>query len=788
MTRSQQATQATDRKPTSPHRAEFGAAFCALFCLLLSSACATAPQGRLLVDRVDIRGARSLTTSELQERLSTHATSTFAGITLAYEVYDKFVVERDLQRIERIYRAHGFYDARAIAGRVIKTEQNHVRIEVEITEGQPTTVSNVRVQYPKLEKAAGEAVSAVNNIRIGDRLNEEALEELRSKLVRALNDNGYAHAKVIGGFRDSDLVPVLGEPRVLDPTEQIANAEAFKKAILLQQTGNAEDPRRYAVRVDPVQKKAEVFFIIEPGEPCTYGEVQFQFVPGSEVLPEEVIRREARLRKGKPYSTAEIENARFTLLSLGVFSSVEVDPPPETGTELPVVFRLKAAPLRTITLGGGVQADVLRTDTHFVAGYQHNNFLGGLRRVIAQVKPGLVLFPTNLSNGLLPTRVVPELKAKAELRQPSFIEARTAATLRSEFLIYPFLLPIVSAADVPDVILGYYEIREAAGLDRAFFHHRFTSALFYHLQISYPFTYLGPLDEGVTRAIISHVSWSQALDLRDNPLRPHKGIYLANEVQFAGGFAQGDADDIRIQPDARFYAPLSKKATFASRASIGFLFPRSYGETLSQIRPDPALDPEGAAEFDARRNRDLQLLFFRAFFSGGPNSNRGYPIRGVGPRGVAPFNLGGGGSNLAACQGRVPGGAGVSGAAAQLAKLPAVDPEVCGVPLGGLSLWEASLELRYDFTTSFSSSIFLDASDVTREKLRLRFDFPHLSTGVGLRYETPVGPLRVDLGYAIPSLQCLNNASGKCDPVQEGSPSNVLGVPIALNIAVGEAF
>jgi outer membrane protein insertion porin family/translocation and assembly module TamA len=57
--------------------------------------------------------------------------------------------------------------------------------------------------------------------------------------------------------------------------------------------------------------------------------------------------------------------------------------------------------------------------------------------------------------------------------------------------------------------------------------------------------------------------------------------------------------------------------------------------------------------------------------------------------------------------------------------------------------------------------------------------------GTGFRLDTPVGPVRLDVGYAIPGLQRIG---GDLDPATEGQPATFLGVPIALNIAVGEAF
>jgi outer membrane protein assembly factor BamA len=63
-----------------------------------------------------------------------------------------------------------------------------------------------------------------------------------------------------------------------------------------------------------------------------------------------------------------------------------------------------------------------------------------------------------------------------------------------------------------------------------------------------------------------------------------------------------------------------------------------------------------------------------------------------------------------------------------------------------------------------------------------RFDRLHLSCGPGLRLGTPVGPVRLDIGYRIPGLQTLGDATG------EGIPTTTFGLPLAISIGVGEAF
>jgi outer membrane protein assembly factor BamA len=764
--------------------------------LASGAGCATRPANRPVVASFELKGTRKIPPEEILDRLATRATATTLGFTLQYETYDRFVLERDLRRIERHYRARGFYDARVQAGRVDHDSAGNVQIEVLIEEGEPTRVGAIRLDLlGELGPQASVALARAQTLKAGDRFEEESFAAVQRGLLRALSDTGHARARLVGGFTEGDLVPDGEHPRVIDPSAEDPEEELRIRAQLRknqQEQEPEENRKRYSVRVDPVRHTADLYLKIDPGPPCTFGVIALVEPDGQPLrnLPEGRVRRALGIRPGEVYSTARLESARRALLELGVFSLVEYDSDPEgaDSTAIPVTFKVTPAPLRTVTLGGGLQADVLQTDVHFFAGYDHQNFLGGLRRLTMQVRPGTVLFPTNLQNLLPPERALPDVRARAELRQPQLFGGRTRGTLRSEFLVYPFLLPARNSAEVPDVVVGYREFREAVGLDRTFLDGKLSLNGFYNFQLSYPFSYVGPLDGGIQRVFVSYLSLVQAVDLRDNPIKPRLGVYLTNEIQVAGAptdwLFQSDARDVKIQPDARFYAPVSRRLVVATRASVGFLFPSSYGTTLDQESPDRTIDPIGALEFEEARNRDLQLLFFRAFFSGGPTSNRGYPLRGVGPRGIAPFRLGGS-TALRDCVGRVPARGGVAGAATQVARLPTVDPQICSVSLGGLSLWEWSGELRFLLTERLGALLFLDASDVTRKRLALRLDYLHLTVGTGLRVDTPVGPVRLDVGYAIPKLQRIG---GELDPTTEGLPATFLGVPVALNIAVGEAF
>ncbi|HVZ32668.1 MAG TPA: BamA/TamA family outer membrane protein, partial [Polyangiaceae bacterium] len=209
----------------------------------------------------------------------------------------------------------------------------------------------------------------------------------------------------------------------------------------------------------------------------------------------------------------------------------------------------------------------------------------------------------------------------------------------------------------------------------------------------------------------------------------------------------GSVGDLRIAPELRFYATKSR-LTLALRAATGLLFPRNYArDTSSSSLPTV----------------DQQILLFRGLFSGGPFSNRGYAFQGVNPRQAFLLSNDPG----VPCSGQTPGSD--------------TDPR-CLRPLGGLTSWELSAELRFPLTflSPLGAVAFVDSSDVELGRARYRFGDPHLAPGLGLRYPTPIGPVRLDLGFRV--LQ----AFGKERP--QGTPPTLFGAPLTLQLAIGQAF
>src|SRR5438552_3077528 len=86
---------------------------------------------RVIVPGVDTEGtSRGVSESAVEEKIATAESPRFLGVfprgfVLDYEIFDRYVLDRDLVRIERFYRARGYYEAHARAGRVERTAEQH---------------------------------------------------------------------------------------------------------------------------------------------------------------------------------------------------------------------------------------------------------------------------------------------------------------------------------------------------------------------------------------------------------------------------------------------------------------------------------------------------------------------------------------------------------------------------------------------------------------------------------------------------------------------------------------
>ncbi len=693
-----------------------------MLALLFLPRCSSIPAGRSAVDTVSIDGTDEVSSGDVAEKIATSPSPRFVGLfqglVYDYEVFDRLTLGRDLARIQRYYRARGFYEARVRAGRVIQVKPDHVRVEIVVDEGKPILVRHVVVRGTAslpLDVQKKVLKRAMKKLGPGERFDEDDFVAAEATIKDRLTDDGYALAEV----------------------------------------------KRDAL-IDLVNHAADLAFDVTPGPPCTYGAVT---IDGLGSLPDAPVRRALDIQPGGVYSSSGLDAARQAALDLGVFSSVQVVPDLSSKNAdtkvIPVRVKVEPAKLRTVKLGGGVEFDAIKTDVHAIIGWENHNFFGGMRQYSIQFKPGVVLYPLRVGSWVTPERLLPEFKLRNELRQPGFIEARTSVFIRPELNMFPVLLR--TRIQPTDPVLGYLEFKNGIGLDRVFW--KLYASVGHNLQVEYPFSYKGQVDPALRTLVISYPELITNLNVTDNRVRPHKGFYVGDSLQVAGGPFGGVATDFSIQPDFRGYIPLGKHVTLAARASFGFLFPSNYG--CAESHNGKCLGGSDASEQGLiEQAKDLQVIFFRGFFAGGPNSDRGYPLRGIGPSLPLPSMSLGGLQNIQCTQ-----------------AVLTTNAKSCEVPVGGFTRWEASVEARFDVTGPISMAVFFDSADVSPNLVDIRTSHPHLSTGLGARYDTPVGPVRLDVGYRIPGLQILR--AGTDD---EPTPEKLVGLPIALAFGIGEAF
>lgn len=498
-----------------------------------------------------------------------------------WPLYDEAVFSRDLDRIERYYRARGYYAARVTnVEREKDDEEREIELRVTLDEGQPVRVERVDIEgLTTLDHETRRVIERAQPLQPGDVFDEALYDQAKQEVLAALREASYAEAQV---------------------------------------TGQAT--------IDPTRRLATVKLTAQPGPRCKFGKLS---ISGYEDLPAQPIWAAAAIEAGTPFRPSVLEDAKRALYELGPFASVEVVEQIR-GEVVDVLIKLVPGRRFRFAIGAGMQVgedeilvegggfsgdDFNEWDLHLLGRVEHRNFLGGMRRLSVEERPRLIFDETFPS---MPPPTFGNLLA-IEFRQPSFLEPRTSLVATGRWDRGPD--PYGGRFLRSDVIAGL-------GPERSFLSGRLKWRSTLNVNVFVPDDPAPPSDDadmmdidsiGYTDYAVTFIQHSLNLDLRDQPSDPRSGAYFGLTIQHAGYFLPSDWDYVRFTPEARGYVPLPLGMVLAARARIGVM------EITRSAIDIPDEDPYGFIQ----RLHDLGPFRYR-LRGGGHNSVRGYASNTLG--------------------------------------------------------------------------------------------------------------------------------------------------------------
>ena len=228
---------------------------------------------------------------------------------------------------------------------------------------------------------------------------------------------------------------------------------------------------------------------------------------------------------------------------------------------------------------------------------------------------------------------------------------------------------------------------------------------------------------------LGYFEQSVSFDFRDKPLNTSKGVYLGLSLEEAGPYSISEQSYIRGTADLRGYIPFGQRLVLAARIAGGAIVNAS----------------------------DSFAPLTRRFYGGGSSDHRGFSFRNLSPTATRQATDSNG--NVFTEQ----------------------------LPIGGstsfLATGEARIVLKQFSSNALVGALFLDAGDVTASKDALDFAQLHYAAGFGLRFQTPVGPIRLDFAYRL-NRTAPTEPDGRVNPL----PGNSFGNRFLFHATIGEPF
>jgi outer membrane protein insertion porin family len=465
------------------------------------------------------------------------------------------------------------------------------------------------------------------------------------------------------------------------------------------------------------RSRADIAFAVAEG-PQVF--VEHVLIVGNVKTSTATIRREVTLGPGDPLSYAELTESQRRISGMGLFRRVrivELDHGEPNRRDLLVT--VEEAPATTVGYGGGVEGGqrLRRTEpggpATEVFEIAPRGFVEYGRRNLFGRNQTLNLFARASLRTRASTTEVEE--GETELSGYTLRDYRVLGTLRT-----PRLLGF--ANDL--VVTGFLEqgLRSSFNFTRRGVRAELARRLSRAVSFSGRYVIeraklfeerLDPEDQPLIDRLfpqvrLSTVSAAVIRDTRDDPLAPSRGALIGWDNDLAARAIGSEVGFVKSFAQGFFYRRLpGRRATvfaFGGRLGLASGFDR---EVVSLDEDgNPVLGPDGQPVVEVVSD----LPASERFFAGGDTSVRGYALDRLGTPETIDRN---------------------------------------GFPRGGNAVMILNAELRVPIVGGFGAVGFMDAGNVFNRVSDFDFGEIKPTAGMGLRYLSPIGPLRVDLGFKL---------------------------------------
>lgn len=455
---------------------------------------------------------------------------------------------------------------------------------------------------------------------------------------------------------------------------------------------------------------------ISEGPQITVADIQ---VIGNTNVSTSTILDEMTLKVGDPFGEEARLESQQRVNALGLFRRATVDEAPRLPgeTKAHIIVTVEEAPARTISGGGGVDAGRLTRTAD--DGSQEEYVAVSPRAFIAFQRRNL--FGRNTSIDLFARAA---LKPTSDPSDPTrdghglgFVEYRTLAAYHEHRFLGSNADLLVSGT-VEQGLRPTFNFQRAAATVEALrkLRPRLAVSARYSLDYSNVFNARIPSDQQLTidrlfpQVRLSLVSGSLVSDRRNDPVSPSHGTYATADLEVAGRAIGSELGYAKTFLQGSVFRALthSRRFVFAGRAELGLAqgFARLVNNT--DENGQPIYNPDGTPQLVEVDD----LPASQRFFAGGSTTVRGFQLDRLGvPEVLDTDGLSNGGN--------------------------------------GLVVFNAELRVLVGklFGRNFGVALFTDSGNVFKNATDLDLSRLRGTGGFGLRYDSPIGPIRTDFGY-----------------------------------------